>query len=78
MFKRAKNPRTYQEAKKELFDFVKTLPFDDKPARRMAINDKVDEICKESFNRCTDAKQYQYKHWLDNWACLLHDNNLEL
>ena len=76
MHHRAKNPRTYLEAKKELFEFAKTIPFNDKPNRNMLINDKVDQLCKESFNRLTDAKQHQYKNWLDNWSCQLHTKNL--
>ena len=63
----------YLNEKRNFIEFSKTLPNDDKPAKRMALNDYFDGITKSTvFLRFSDGKRKMYLCWLENICCNLH------
>lgn len=67
----------YQLLKVKLIGFAKNLSFDDKPLRRMEINDYVDNLSKQEMNGISEKKAELYKERLSDLACKLHDKNLD-
>ena len=73
--KTIKRQTLYQQMKSELISFAKGLGFEDKPARRMMINDEVDCMTRSLPASVSDKERDRIKDSLSEVACLLHDFN---
>ena len=65
----------YLKEKSKFIEFSKTLPNDDKPAKRMALNDYLDYIFKTGVfdSENTNSKRIEmYNDWLTNLCIKLH------
>ena len=63
----------YLNEKTNFIEFSKTLPNDDKPAKRMALNDYLDSIIKSNvFLQFGQKRENLYFNWLENLCRNLH------
>ena len=63
----------YLNEKNNFIQFAKTLPTDDKPAKRMYLNNYFDSIIKSNvFINLSENRQNMYFAWLENLCCRLH------
>jgi len=64
---------TYKTEKSNFIQFSKSLSTDDKPAKRMYLNNYLDSIIKSNvFLKFGQKRENLYFEWLENLCCNLH------
>ena len=66
----------YLNEKSNFIEFAKSLPKDDKPAKRMYLNNYLDGIIKNNtFIHLGEKRENLYFNWLENLCVKLHPKN---
>jgi len=68
------NHTTYKNEKTSIKSYaINNAYLDDKPLKRMLLNDYLDSLIKSNvFLKYSEKRQQMYFNWLSNYVCKLH------